>query len=370
MNLKVLLISPTALPVPPMRYGGIEKVVYDLCNELSHRGHDVTLAAPKGSIPPEGVSLIPTTLSGRIENEKKAYKLYAQDLDRFDIVCDHSISKAASAHISWNGPPYYIPVCHILDSPRFPTKEPRLVCVSRSHAEYIGNKYGLSPKFIYNGLQPSEYPFHARTREPSSRFLFIGRLTPEKGGLEAIRVCRSLGVPLDIIEGRGMESNLLRLARHAAARGLPADWVARHLYHGPYGIDSLLRAIREVRGWDCRYLSNVTHKKKLELLSSAKALLLPLQYEEPFGLVAIESMACGTPVVAYARGAMKELIQDGKTGFLVEPDDEGAFKRAMSEVSTIRAEDCRARFLDRFTAGIMSGNYETLFKEVIGGAKW
>lgn len=363
------MVSTTALPVPPTSYGGIEKVIHDLSAELAARGNRVSIAATAESTPPPGVELIRTVSSGRLHDEERAYEIYKEKLREYDIVCDHSLFKVASKYMTWDGPPFYVPVCHILDVPKFSSRTPRLVCVSSSHASYIHQKYGYSSRYVHNGIRPDDYPVKM-DKPDRSRFLFIGRLSPEKGALQAIRISRLMGIPLEIIEGRGREGRRLTAARWLARSGLPIDYVAKWLYRGPYGVDYILRAVREIRNGGCSYWSNVSHERKVELLSSARALLFPLQYEEPFGLAVVEAMICGTPVVAYSRGAMPELIKDGVTGFLVKPDDIEGFADALRKVDRIDSRNCRNRVISNFTAAAMARNYENLFKEVIDGAKW
>lgn len=364
------MVSTTALPVPPPNYGGIEKVVYDLSAELSVLGHEVAVAATTDSVLPEGVRLVPTVPSGRLNNEQRAYDVYKGMVGEYDIICDHSLFKVASRQVFRAEGPCYIPVCHTLDLPAFSTRTPRLVCVSKSHAAYIGQKYGCSPRYVYNGVRPAEYSASTSSLNERKRFLFIGRLSPEKGALEAIMICKSLSVPLDVVEGRGRESGRLVVARGLASLGLPVDYLAKWFYRGPYGIDYLLRAVRETRSAGCRYLSGIDHKQKVELLYSARALLFPVQYEEPFGLAVVEAMICGTPVVAYSRGAMPELIEDGVTGFLVKPGDKAGFIEALSKIDNVDPGGCRNHVLSKFTSSIMAKNYEALFMDALLGAVW
>ncbi|MDV3293770.1 MAG: glycosyltransferase [Nitrososphaerales archaeon] len=368
--MKILLVSTTSLPVPPLTYGGIERIVYDLSRGLASRGHQVTLVAAKGSRPPPDVRVILTVDPGRIAGEEVAFRIYEKELHNHDIVCDHSLLKIAAQRIPINGSVRYVPVCHTLDLPSCRMEKARLVGVSTSHARYMSEKYGREFRAVCNGIDPAEYSPILERNEKRGSFLFLGRLTPEKGARDAIKFCRSLGVGLTVVEGTGRERFSMRAARRMAKMGLPIDYAARAFYRGPFGIAYLLRAIRETRNPNCVYRTNVSHATKVGLLSQARALLFPVQDEEPFGLVAVEAMACGTPVVAYRRGSMPEIIDQGKTGYLVEAGDEESFMECMKAADHIDPVACRNRVLEYFGADRMVKDYEALFEKVMGGATW
>jgi glycosyltransferase involved in cell wall biosynthesis len=367
--MKILLIAPASIPVPPLTYGGIERMVYLLAKGLASRGHDVALAATADSHPPEGVAFIPTVASGNLEGERRALDYYKGRLGDFDLVSDHSLSKVVSESPLRSGA-VYVPTCHTLTLPNGGLGLANLTCVSRAHARELESRYGCKPRIVYNGIDVERYPLPKKMDSRNGRMAFVGRLTPEKGALEAVRVCKRLGVPLDLIEGKGEEGRAMRLMRALALGGVPTERLADWFYSGPLGISELLLTLREARGGRCRYLANVSEEVKNELIASASGFIFPVKYEEPFGISVVEAMACGTPPVAYDRGAMGELIDTGRTGILVEPGDTAGLAKAIPELAGIDPDACRRQVAEKFSADAMVEGYVSAFKDAERGRTW
>jgi len=203
---------------------------------------------------------------------------------------------------------------------------------------------------VYHGIDLSEYPFN---NSPGDAFLFLGRLVPEKGLHNAIAAARASGARLTI------------------SVNLPRKEEETPYYQGlkPEFVNSLFNVIPVV-----------DKARRIEFYRNSRALLFPIEWEEPFGIVLIEAMACGTPVIAYNRGSVAEIVSDGVTGFIIDPDDEkrpgagswvikargvAGLQEAMGLIKNIRREDCRKRIEEQFSAETMTKNYELLYRKIL-----
>jgi len=190
---------------------------------------------------------------------------------------------------------------------------------------------------VYHGIDLSEYPFNEKSGE---EFLFLGRLVPEKGLHNAIAAVKAAGVRLTVSVNIPKEGE----------------------------IDPYYESIKsDIQGASCNVLPVVDKARRIELYRNAKALLFPIEWEEPFGIVLIEAMACGTPVIAYNRGSVSEIVVDGVTGYVVN-SQEGVpgLQKAMGLIQNIRRENCRKHVEELFSAEIMTKNYEFLYKKIVG----
>jgi glycosyltransferase involved in cell wall biosynthesis len=190
---------------------------------------------------------------------------------------------------------------------------------------------------IHHGLSPERYP---ESEHDSGYLLHLGRYAPEKGTHLAIDVARAAGLPL-VLAGRA----------HAQDAAYFAERVAPRLRQS---------GVEEVGEAD--------HARKVALLRGARALLCPLQWEEPFGLVAIEAMLCGTPVVGFARGSYPEIVEPGVTGLLAPADDVSALLRKVGELDGLDRRACARRARERFSTAVMAGAYEQVYARVAMGA--
>lgn len=341
--MKIAQIAPLAERVPPKKYGGTERVVYELTEELVQRGHEVTLFASGDSLTSARlVSVYPTNL--REAKIKDVYGLNIWTLlnlglaferqGEFDIIHDHS---------GFIG----LPMANIATTPVVMTmhgpftaenrriyqmlRRPYIVTISEAQTEPAPNLNYAGT--IYNGLTMEHYPFSA---QHEGYLLFVGRICLEKGAHYAIEVARSLSLPLIM-----------------AAKLDAPDRPYFHEYIEPYLSDQI------------RWVGEVDQEERNRLMSKALCLLHPVTWREPFGLTLIESMACGTPVIAFNRGSIPEIIEHGTTGFVVS--DVESMVDAVIHLDTIERSYCREYALDNFSTTRMVDAYEELYAKIIQG---
>jgi len=190
---------------------------------------------------------------------------------------------------------------------------------------------------VYHGLKIENYEFNP---SPQNNFIYFGRLIEDKGADLAIQTSRELGIPIKIATAKSSSNTDLNFFEEKIKPHIDGQKVI-----------------------SAGFLSG---KEKSDFIGSARAYILPLRWEEPFGLTIIESMACGTPVVAFARGSVPELVKDGVTGFVVNPDEgvEG-LKKALVKIDQINRNECRKWVEDKFSVKKMVENYENLYNKVV-----
>lgn len=339
--MKIALIAPIIERVPPKKYGGTERVVYALTEELVKRGHKVTLFASGDSITSAELrSVYPRAL-----REAKLSDLYGMNAltmlniglsyemqKEFDIIHDHSgIVSLPTANLSKT------PVVMTVHGPFtvenrtiYQTlQHPYQVTISKAQGYVIPNLHHAGT--VYNGLAMEDYPF---SNENDGYLLFVGRLSMEKGVHHAIDTARTLDLPLII-----------------AAKRDPVDGRYFDQYVEPYLNDRI------------RWIGEVDEAERNKLYSRAMCFLHPVTWREPFGLTLIEAMACGCPVIAFNKGSIPEIIKSGETGFVVE-DLEGMLD-AVQHIHTIDRAKCREHALTNFSAKKMADEYETLYNKII-----
>jgi glycosyltransferase involved in cell wall biosynthesis len=342
--LRIAVLAPPWFAVPPTGYGGIEWVVSLLADGLADAGHDVTLFAAGGSHTKAKLAAVfpeaPSRQIGRTFPEAHhALSCYAR-ADEFDVINDHS-GMLGAAH----GATTATPVIHTLHGPLegepgeiyelIARVAPRVGLVSISmnqrkpkpHLNWIAN--------CHNALDFSVYPCKPRRGE---YLLFLGRLSPDKGAHRAIAVAMQTGLPLKIA-GKLQE---------AKEREYFHELVEPHLVNG------------------IEYLGEVTHGEKVELLQNARATLFPIEWEEPFGLVMIESMACGTPVIATRWGAVPEVIEHGRSGIIVDRYTE--MSDALEASDQLDPLELRRYVEEEFSAERMVRDYVGAYEAAIAGA--
>jgi glycosyltransferase involved in cell wall biosynthesis len=339
--MKIAQVSPLFERVPPKAYGGTERVISYLTEELVRQGHDVTLFAAGDSItcarlvPAIGESLRQDT--GR--QSWLAYHTIQMDMvselaSTFDIIHFHTeylhfpiARKFCTPHVTTLHGRLDLPELVPLYK-RFP--DCPLVSISnhqRTPLPWI-NWCGT----VHHGLPPDLYSFQPAS---GNYFTFIGRISPEKRIDRAIDITQQCGMPLYI--------------------GAKID-KSDEPYFNEY-IKPLLRNPL------VKYLGEVSDREKRELLEHASALLFPIDWPEPFGLVMIEAFACGTPVIAYHHGSIPEIMEDGITGFVVTNQDDAV--RAARSIDSIDRKRCRAAFDRRFTVTDMAENYLRVYRRVL-----
>jgi glycosyltransferase involved in cell wall biosynthesis len=263
------------------------------------------------------------------------------DPNRFDIIHDHTgaIGPAIAAGIV-DRPP----VVNTLHGSWTDANERLYRAISRrislvgiSHDQVSRTPEGVEvADVVHNGIALERYPFQA---DKEDFLLFVGRASADKGPEVAVDVAKQMGLPLimAIKVNEPLEIEYFRTMVQPALHGADVD----------------------VR-------TAVEHDEKVDLMGRARAVLVPIRWDEPFGLVMAESMACGTPVVAYRRGAAPEIVVDGQTGYLIDPGDLGAFARATEAVGAIDPAVCRARIEEEFSAERMVERYVALYERLLG----
>jgi glycosyltransferase involved in cell wall biosynthesis len=340
-SLRIAQVAPLCESVPPQLYGGTERVVAFLTDELVRQGHDVTLFASGDSH--TMASLVPACpkalrLGGQTRDDLAPHVLMiervAQYASEFDIIHFHiaqvhlpvvrrlPVAHVTTMHGRLDLPelrPLYrefddIPVVSISDAQRTPLPE----------ARWAGT--------VYHGLPPDLLQFHP---EPGTYLAFLGRISPEKRVDRAIAIATACELPLRI-----------------AAKVDPVD--------GDY-FEREIRPLLDNPLVD--FIGEIGEQQKSEFLGGAKALLFPIDWPEPFGLVMIEALACGVPVIAFRGGSVPEVIDHGVTGFIVDTLEE-AFE-ATRRIDLVDRHVCRAVFERRFSVSRMAGDYLQLYRQLM-----
>ena len=334
--MKIAQVAPLAESVPPSRYGGTERVVAYLIDELVELGHDVTLFASGQSETRARLHACcpaPLRTAGNHPDSFSAYALMleqvAQAAPHFDVI---------HFHLEW----LHFPLFRRLDVPFVTTLHGRL-----DHPELrpLLDEYNELSLIAISEAQRRPVPWanwtatihHGLPRDLLQRgdggdyLVFLGRIAPEKGPDAAIRLAVRAGRPLKI-----------------AAKVDPVD----RAYFA-----EVIEPMLDQPGVE--FVGEINDRQKGELLAGALALLFPICWPEPFGLVTIEAMACGTPVIAYGCGAVREVIENGLTGFIVE--NESAALAAIDEADRLDRRLIRREFERRFTSRRMAEDYVRLY---------
>ena len=337
----VAILAPVWFPVPPSGYGGIEWVVSLLADGLVDAGHEVTLFASGDSkTKARLVSVYAEAPSEWIGNSFWELRHALACFERagsFDVINDHSGPFAATL-----GSAVATPVVHTVHGPldAEPGELYEQVCRVSTRVGLISislNQRSPKPHLPWvgncpNALDFSLYPCHPHRGD---YLLFLGRMSPDKGAHRAVAVAMEMGLPLKIA-GKNREPREQQYFK---------EFVEPHL-------DS-----------EIEYLGEVTHGQKVELLQNARATLFPIEWEEPFGLVMIESMACGTPVIATRWGAVPEVIEHGRSGIIV--DDYRIMPAALEEADRLDPMECRRYAEQRFAPERMVADYLRAYRAQI-----
>jgi len=339
--MKIAQIAPLMESVPPRLYGGTERIVYHLTEELVRQGHDVTLFASGDSV--TSAKLIPCVeqairLNPAVRDAIPHYLIMLHRLrsmaHRFDILHFHIDAFQMPLFRDLAGKT--VTTLHgrqdILDMHCLYKEIPEMPLVSISNAQRAPIAEANVVRTIYHGLPLDLY---APTYDPRGGYLaFIGRISPEKRLDRAIEIACALGLPLKI-----------------AAKVSDAD----EAY-----FREVIAPLLERPGIE--FLGEISDREKAKFLGEALAVLFPIDWPEPFGLVMIESMACGTPVLAFRCGSTAEVIDQGVTGRLVSSLDEAI--RALPEVLRIDRRGVRRRFEERFSAQRMASDYLDVYRSL------
>lgn len=350
--MKIALVAPIQESVPPKDYGGIELVLYDLAENLVARGHEVTLFARSESR--TSARLISLGIDSRqvelVEDRYIAgYNLackVAEMSSEFDIINNHA---------GWRflifAPKMKAPVVtsyHNLFSDRFYPllnlyKEYPYTSISLDQQK----KAPKDVKFVqnvYNGINERSFDF---VSEPGDYLFWMARIIIKKGADQAIKIAKATGKKL-IIAGPTVSDR-------------PEEWSYFKERVEPFVDDKQIF-----------YIGPASFEQKVKLYGGAFAFLNPIDWDEPFGLIVPEANATGTPVISYNKGAMSELIKDGKNGFLVEPGNIDGMIEAVNKLDNLSPQEmlslrqsCRNHFEENFTVKKMVDGYEEAYQKVI-----
>jgi len=341
-QLRLAFAMPPWFDVPPAAYGGIESLVGDLIGALIERGHTIFMVGvgTNGTAAefrrtfdlPQAERLgqaLPEVVNAALANG------HINDLD-IDVVHDHSLAGPLTARgrkvptvMTAHGPcagdmaTYY----RALSS----NNDANLVAISQSQRSLAPDVHWVGT--VYNALKAADYPFR---RDKDDFVLFMGRMSPDKGAHLAIDAARSAG-----------------------RRIVLAGKIKEEIEHTYFEAE-----VKPRLGGDAEFIGEANMTAKKELYASAQCLVFPIRWDEPFGLVMIEAMACGTPVVALNRGSVPEVVVDGVTGFIrTDPEELPA---AINSAGTIDPLACRHHVEERFDVSTMAAGYEQVYARVRG----
>jgi glycosyltransferase involved in cell wall biosynthesis len=341
--LRIAIVSPLIESVPPTFYGGTERVVSYLTEELVRQGHHVTLFASGDSVTsaqlhapvPQSLRLAPDCrdpmaahilMLDQVYERAPEFDVIHFNLDHFHLpVCRHlRLPAVTTLHGRLDNPELGPLFRHFRDAP--------LISISDAQREPLPFANWVAT--IHHGLPRNLLPFNER---PGDYLAFLGRISPEKRPDRAIRIARRAGIPLRI-----------------AAKVDRADQEY---------FEQQIRPLLKEPGVE--YIGEIGEREKGTFLGNARAMLFPIDWPEPFGIVLIEAMACGTPVIAYGCGSVPEVVEDGRTGYIV--DNEDAAVAAVQKVLELDRVACRKAFERRFTVERMARDYAQVFHLVRQG---
>jgi glycosyltransferase involved in cell wall biosynthesis len=342
--LRIAVIGTPFYEIPPTGYGGIELVCANLVNALVRRGHRVTLFSggtrnhTRARFVSTSERLCPEQLGFALPellHAGRAHRLIRDDNSRFDVIHDHS---AAGPLLAAAGSAPMVVTMHgradgdLGDLFADLGSAVGLVAISdfqrrrRPGLNWVGT--------VHNAVDPDAF---TAAHSPDGPVLWLARFTPDKGPDLAIAACRAAGLPL-VLAGKATE---------------------------PHERAYLDEVIRPLLGADVRLVVNAERDVTGDLLTQARALIMPIRWDEPFGMVMIEAMASGTPVVALRRGSVPEVVADGVTGFVCDSLDEVV--QGLGRCGDLNPQDCVQRVRDQFSAEVMARGYERVYQAVTKG---
>jgi glycosyltransferase involved in cell wall biosynthesis len=339
--LKIAQVAPLYESVPPRLYGGTERIVSYLTEDLVRRGHDVTLFA-SGDSETSARLRSPCAHALRLDRSCKdplaphllMVEQVAQEAADFDIVHYHidylhypTTRRTHQRHVTTLHGRLDIPELVPLYQE---FRDMPLISISDAQREPL--RWANWQATVYHGLPKDLYAFH---EEPGDYLAFLGRISPEKGCDQAIDIARRVGLPLKIAAKIGADDQNF--------------------------FDSVIRP--RLREPGIEFVGEIREPEKGPFLGGARALLFPIDWPEPFGLVMIEAMACGTPVLAFPCGSVPEVLEDGVTARIGRSVDDLA--RAVEDVAKIDRRRCRETFERRFSDARMADDYEQVYHQLV-----
>ncbi len=358
--MKIAQIAPIWTSIPPIKYGGAEKIISLLSNELTNQGHNVTLfasgdsktSAKLFSVCKMAPGLTKESQTDIVNNTNHFFNMFEalEKQNEFDIIHWHlskdlvpmmmaAITKTSSIvtihnHFYEDEMEQMKPIMeHYKDFPNF-------ISISNYHRKYFPFKFLDT---IYNGIDLKEFDFN---EIPSDYMVWIGRFEYQKGVDAAIKMAIELKKKLKI--------------------AAPVD-------ENKYFIEKIQPFLKNEF---IEYVGEIDSKKRNELLKNAKIFLNPIRWDEPFGLVVPEANACGTPVIAFKRGAMPEIIKENINGIVIEKDNFESFKKAIENIYNMSEDkyknlrfNSRKHVEENFTYQIMTDNYEKIYQKILNVKK-
>jgi glycosyltransferase involved in cell wall biosynthesis len=341
--LRIAQVAPLYERVPPPLYGGTERVVSYLTEELVRLGHDVTLFASGDS--ETSARLVPACpralwrdpdVRETLPHHVRLMELIFQDVGRFDVIHFHSdylhfpLVRRHRCHsvTTLHGMVHPHDLRALFDE----YDDVPLVSISNNQRSPIPDANWRGT--VYHGLPRDSFKFRD---ERGAYLVYLGRMSPEKRVDRAIDVARRSGMPLKI-----------------AAKIYPEE---RHYF------DETLMPQIEAASSLVEFVGEIGDSERDEILGRAAALLFPIEWAEPFGLVMIEALACGTPVIAWRRGSVPEVLEDGVTGYIVDSVDEAV--TAAQRIDRLSRTTCRNVFEQRFDASRMARDYVAIYRDML-----
>jgi glycosyltransferase involved in cell wall biosynthesis len=341
--MKIAQIAPLWERVPPPAYGGTELIVSLLTDELVRRGHEVTLFASGDSQTlarlesccPKALRALGMSLEEIIVEQTLQLERVFTKASEFDLIHSH-LDQIIFPYVDL----VKTPTLHTIHNSILPHTEP--LWRDARHQNFISISNSQRRKdlqlnyvaTVYNGINPSIYPFQPQPDDPPY-LAFLGRMSPEKGPHLAIEIAKRTGYNLKM-----------------AGKIDPVD---REFF------EEQIKPL--IDGQQIQFLGEANHQQKCPLLGGAVATLFPITWQEPFGLVMIESMAVGTPVIAIALGSTPEVIEDGQTGFLCHTVEECI--AALNRLGEIDRHSCRDRVVTKFSVKRMVDDYEAVYQKLL-----
>lgn len=335
--MRIGIIAPPWIPIPPTAYGGIESFIDTLACALDEAGHDVVLAASGDSTCPvqrlPGFEPSDPAMMGVTAHELRHLLRAFAALDDVDVIVDNTLAGPVLARIATD-----IPVVTVAHGPLIPLEQ-ELYCAGLPDVTFVAisrNQASLAgpvpiTRVIPHGIRVQDVP----VGPGGDTACFVGRMHPSKGLPEAIEAATIAGIPLRI----------------AAKMQEPAEE------------EYFDQVVRPALGTNAEYVGELDTDEKYELMGNSRVLLNPIQWDEPFGLVMIEALATGTPVVATPRGSVPEIVEEGRTGFIrSEPEELAA---AVQRAVLLDRDVCRRAVEARFDASRMAADYVALFEDLL-----
>ena len=350
--MRIAILGSAAMSVPPSHQGGTEWIAYYQAKGLAGLGHKITLVSFKGSLPGDyklieigytyeaktsaDIDEIESSRALRTEDVRLAETMWklAELISDYDLILNNMRGEAVFLPLAkFLGKP----LVNVMHLPLFPELanifkiyNTNIITISNNQRKKFPDLNYLST--VYNCVDTEKYVYNPRPK--ADYLLMMGTIGRHKNQGAAVRIAKKLGMKL-ILAGKIRDKEYFEELK------------------------------KDIDGEQIQWFGELDFGKKVALYQNAKAFLFPIVWEEPFGLVMIEAMACGTPVVAFGNGAIPEVIVNGKTGFVIENNSEEEMAEAVRKIDTIKRQDSRNHVMENFTVEKMVKGYEAALAEII-----